>query len=302
MDIKILDENLDWETINYKLSSSGHPEVSKFLKNELLNQIIADTTLAHNRWEKVAGKSNTYRGSGGFSILVYSNRLTLQNTGEGHLNLDEFDIKDITKRFLDSIEKNRRFDLENLFDKEPSVSIGRLDSQITMAIKPEEIVKLFNPDDFSLNGRGKSFSEHIGGVKVFTGLNWIKKKRQVDYYKIDPEELKKFESNKIDQRDFIRIYDKIYETMDTTNPHDPKRIQIIDKYKDYMKQGYRIFRVEIQENDRRLTKHLADYLNEDKATFLEISKKRFESFAKRNPFKLWEALAGLGVLKTQMPK
>ena len=92
------------------------------------------------------------------------------------------------------------------------------------------------------------------------------------------------------KRDFLRIYDKLVEVIETTLPHSDKRIQLINKYSSYISPNKRIFRIEIQENDRRLTTELDQLLDFNPNSFQIVCADRLKAFAKRNPFKMWSIL------------
>lgn len=296
MDIKTIEKNLDYISMNYQFSKNGNPELARFLKDEMTSQIVTDTTLAHNRWESVVGRRNILRSTGGFSLLSYSNKIILQASGEAFLYLDEFDVKDIFTRAIFSIQKSRRFDIEKIYD-EPSISIGRLDSQITIAINANDVDEFFSIKDFHSSGQFREFRRIIDGKSVFTGRNWIKN-RESNLYLMTPEELKKCPQLEIKKRDFMRIYDKPLEIIETTLPFSDKRRLLIDKYAPFINAEDRIFRIEVQEMDRGLTKHQGMLLDEQKTTFKDIAHQRLESFAKRNPFNgMWEALLN-GAVRT----
>lgn len=289
MDIKIIEKNLDYISMNYQFSMNGNPEIARFLKEEMTSQIVKDTTLAHNRWVSVPGRKNMLRSTGGFTLLSYSNKIILQASGEAFLFLDEFEVKDIFTRAMLSIQQNRRFDLERVYEVEPSISIGRLDSQVTVSIKNENVEQFFSTDNFQLSGQTREFRRVVGGVSNFTGRNWIKNKES-NLYLLTAEELKKCPQSEIKKRDFLRIYDKLLEVVESTLPHSDKRSLLINKYSSFIDPNERIFRIEIQEMDRGLTRHREMLLNSDIATFRDLAHLRLEAFAKRNPFKMWEAL------------
>ena len=268
---------------------TGNPVIAKYVRDEIVAQVIADTTLAHNRWSLVPGRKNIFRSTGGFTLLVYLNRFTVQTGGESRLLLDEFDIKDIISRADVSVRRNRRFDLENAMDVDVKESVGRLDSQITVAIHKNDVKEFFARDGFVKTGRERSFGVNINGEKRFTGCNWTKN-REVDPYLLCPDDLKKCPQTDQEKRDFFRIYDKLAEIIDTTLPHSDKRHLLIDKYSQFIDPDYRIFRIEIQENDRGLTKYLGALLDSDKATFVDIAKERLQKFSARNPWRLWTDL------------
>ena len=122
-----------------------------------------------------------------------------------------------------------------------------------------------------------------------TGKSWTKNIEK-DVYQVSPDDLKKEPQPSIKKRDFIRIYDKLREVIETTLPHSDKRHQLISKYSKYINPDVRIFRVEIQENDRRLTTMLNQLLDYNESSFRIVCDFRFEQFKKRNPFKMWEVL------------
>jgi len=221
--------------------------------------------------------------------LSYSNKFIIQSSGTAFLYLDEFDIKDIFHRARSSIAKNRKFDREQALSIEAVESIGRLDSQITIDIDKNDLDRFFSLNDFRGSGQSREFRRIINGQNIFTGKSWIKN-READVYSLSPDELKKCPQSEVKKRDFIRIYDKILEIIDTTLPHSDKRKTLIDKYKDYIGPDTRIFRIEIQEMDRGLSKHLGSLLDSDKATFVQLADERLKVFANRNPFKMWEDL------------
>lgn len=289
MDFKIIEKNLDYISLNFQFSRNGNPEIAKYLKDEIVSQVVADTTLAHNRWEAVQGRKNMLRSSGGLTLLIYSNKFIIQASGMAFLYLDEFDIKDIFHRARLSIAKNRKFDREQALSLEAVESVGRLDSQITIAIGKNDLDLFFSLNDFKGSGQSREFRRIINGQNIFTGKSWIKNKES-DIYSLTADELKKCPQSEVKKRDFIRIYDKVLEIIDTTLPHSDKRKTLIDKYKDHISPDIRVFRIEIQEMDRGLSKHLSSLLDSDKATFVQLADERLKVFAKRNPFKMWEDL------------
>lgn len=291
MDFKIIEKNLDYESMNFQFCKRGNPEIEKYIRDEIVSQLIVDTTLAHNRWQAVPGRKNILRSTGGFSLLTSNNKFILQASGEAHLSLDEFDIKDIFIRAQQSVQKNRKFDIEQMMDVDLNNSIGRLDSQITIAIPKKNLDDFFSFAGFTKSGRDRTFRHTINGENVFAGKSWIKN-REIDPYTLSPDELKKCPQTDVKKRDFIRIYDKLIEIIDTTVPFSDKRNLLIDKYKDFIHPDVRIFRIEIQEMDRGLTREMSKFLDTDKATFTDLADSRLRVFAKRNPFRMWDDLLG----------
>lgn len=58
----------------------------------------------------------------------------------------------------------------------------------------------------------------------------------------------------------------------------------------YIKQKRRIFRIENQKNDRRLTTELDQLLDFNPNSFKIVCDSRLKFFAKRTPFKMWNVL------------
>jgi len=291
MGIKIIEINSDYFSLNYQFCKTGNPDIARYIRDEIVSQVIIDTTLSYNRWSTVPNRKNMLRSTGGLTLLVSSNKFIIQVSGEAFLFLDEFDIKDLLIRAGLSISKNRKFDLEQEMKIEMNESVGRIDSQVTISIPKSELDTFFSFDGFTHSGRDREFRHIIGGENVFTGRSWIKNK-EIDVYKLSPDELKKCPQTEQQKRDFIRIYDKIIEVIDTTLPHSPKRHALIEKYAPFINSSDRIFRIEIQENDRDLSRHLKQILNTDLLTFKSISEARLAAFAKRNLFKMWSDLLG----------
>lgn len=289
MGIQTIEKNLDFISLNYQFSRNGNPEIAKYLRDEIAAQIIAATTLKHNRWASIPGRKNIIRGSGGFSLLFSSNKIIIQASGEAMLFLDEFDIKDIFNRTMNAIKSHRRFDFEQAMEAEPTISIGRLDSQITVAIQKPDIDSFFSFNEKAGSGRSREFRQVINGESILTAKYWIKN-REIDIYAMKPEKLKKTPQTLFKKRDFVRIYDKLLEVVDTTLPHSDKRSMLIEKYGSFISKDTRIFRIEVQEMDRGLTRHMNDLFNEDSMTFADISAQRMQRFAERNPFKMWSDL------------
>ena len=239
-----------------------------------------------------------FRSTGGFSKLVFSNRITTQVSGDAFWHLDEFDIKNILNRIIYACYEAKRFDLEGVIEREPITSVGRIDSQITIAIKPEDISDYFNLKSFkNRNGKLTSYFKNLNNESNFTGISWFKNPAK-DYYQLGSDLLMKEPQPDFKKIDFFRIYDKILETIETTLPFSEKRISMIEKYKEFINRGYRIFRIEIEERENRLTaNHLCAILDESNATFNEICEERFKRFMKRNHFDFWNTLEESGALE-----
>lgn len=290
MDIEIIEKNLDYISINYQFSQKGSDQIKKYIKDEIVSQVILDTTLNFNQWSAIPNKKNMFRSTGGMTLLVSSNKFIIQVSGEAFLFLKQSQIQNILIKAKQSIQKNRKFDIEKeLRIDDLSISVGRLDSQLTIAIKEKEINDFFNLDINSINGKERIFTSYVNGKSVITGKSWIKHKDKC-FYDLSVDDLKLEPQPILKKRDFLRIYDKLLEVIETTLPHSEKRIQLVKKYSKHIKSGFRIFRIEIQENDRRLTTELDSILDFNPNSFKDICNKRLNAFAKRNPFKMWDHL------------
>lgn len=290
MDIEIIEQNLDYISINYQFSYKGSDALKKYIRDELVSQVIADTTLVFNQWSAIPNKKNMFRSTGGLTLIVSSNKFIIQVSGEAFLFLDQEDIQDILRRAKASIQKNRRFDLEqDLRVDDLSISVGRIDSQITIAIDKDKIEKFFVLDGVKNSGRERIFKSNISGKSVFNGKSWIRNNEK-DVYLESCDDLKKMPQPILKKRDFLRIYDKLVEVIETTLPHSDKRIQLINKYSKHIDPDTRIFRIEIQENDRRLTTELHQLLDFNPNSFQIVCAARLKAFANRNPFKMWSVL------------
>jgi len=290
MDIEIIEKNLDYISINYQFSFKGSESLKQYIRDEIVSQVIADTTLVFNKWSVMPNKKNMFRSTGGLTLIVSSNKFIIQVSGEAFLFLDQEDIQDILRRAKNSIQLNRKYDIEkDLRVDDLSISVGRIDSQITIAIFKNDIEKFFELDDSKKSGRERTFKNSILGESSITGKSWIRNTEKNIYLK-NVEELKKEPQPILKKRDFIRIYDKLVEVIETTLPHSDKRIQLINKYSKYISHDRRIFRIEIQENDRRLTTELDQLLDFNPNSFKIVCDCRLKLFAKRNPFKMWNVL------------
>ena len=290
MAIQIIEQNLDYISVNYQFSFKGSDALKKYIRDELVSQVIADTTLVFNQWSAIPNKKNMFRSTGGLTLIVSSNKFIIQVSGEAFLFLDQEDIQDILRRAKASIQKNRKFDIEkDLRIDDLSISVGRIDSQITIAIDKNEIDEFFELNTAGKSGRERIFKNTILGESIFTGKSWIKNSEK-NIYLQKPDDLKKEPQPILKKRDFIRIYDKLVEVIETTLPHSDKRIELINKYSNFISLDVRIFRVEIQENDRRLTTELDQLLDFNPNSFQIVCSDRLKAFAKRNPFKMWSVL------------
>ncbi len=283
----ILEDNLDYFSMTVIFTRKTNQSFEKKIKEEILSHIVKATTLNHNRWEKIKGKSSMLRSQSGLTLLAYTNRIILQASGEAFIYLDEFDIKNIFVRMIGAIKEAIKNDIEDILEVEPTFTVGRLDSQFLVAIKEdyiEEVFKKFNLKE--KRGDLRFYVQNYQDKQFITGATWIKKPTK-NYYQMSPDELLKTPQIEADKVDFLRIYDKLIEVIETNPPFSEKRNQFINEHKDLIKRGYRIFRVEVEERENRLTKHLQELLNEETATFKTIAKTRMEKFKKRNPFIIW---------------
>lgn len=285
--IKILGDNLDYFSMTVVFTRKTNQSYEKRIKEEILSQIVKATTLQHNRWEKIKGKSSMLRSQSGLTLIAYTNRIILQASGEAFIYLDEFDIKNIFVRTIGAIKEAIKNDIEEVLELEPTFTVGRLDSQFLVAIKKEYVEEVFNKLNFKeKRGDVRLYIQNYQETQFITGATWIKKPT-INYYQMSLDELIKTPQIEADKVDFLRIYDKLIEVIETNPPFSEKRKQFINEHKDLINSGYRIFRVEVEERENRLTKHLQDLLNEETATFKIISNIRMEKFKKRNPFKIW---------------
>lgn len=291
MDFKIIETNIDYISLTFKFFDKTPPkEITSYIREEIVPQLILNTTLSHNQWFSIANRRNQYRSTGGMTMLIYTNLIILQISGEAMLYLDEFDIKDIIHKARHSIYQARRLDFEKLMDIEYSESIGRIDSQVTIQIPNDKIGEIFDLEKLTLNGRLNIFTRIIDGIKNISGIGFLKN-REINIYQFNQEQLVAYPRIVPQKRDFFRIYDKIREVIETTNPNSEKRKAVLNKFGAYIDPDTKIFRIEVEERDRAITKkYLPLLLDEKNLTFEKIAIDRIEQFAKRNPFILLDTV------------